>query len=321
MTMAKALNLTLDELLRTDPRVFILGEDIVDPAGGAMGVTKGLSTTHGDDRVRETPISEQAIIGAAIGAAIGGFRPIAEIMIMDFLAVCLDQLVNHAAKIRYMSGGRVGCPLVVRCMVTGGLQFGAQHSQALESWVAHSPGLKVVVPSNPADARGLLTSCVQDEDPCVFLEMAQLYQVKGEVIVEPYSVPLGVASIVRPGKDVTILTYGKQVLDSVAAAEELTGEIDVEVIDLRTLVPLDLIAVLESVSRTTRAVVVHQAVERCGFGAEVVATIQESLFKELRAPIRRVAGSNAPIAYSASLEQSQLPSVPRIVAACRDVVK
>jgi acetoin:2,6-dichlorophenolindophenol oxidoreductase subunit beta len=317
MRFAKALNHTLARLLEQDERVFLLGEDIVDPVGGAMQVTRGLSTRFGRERVRETPISEQAIVGAAIGAALAGRRPIAEIMIMDFYAVCLDQLVNHAAKLRYMSGGRTPVPMTVRGMATGGLQMGSQHSQMLEAWLVHTPGLKVVVPSTPADAKGLLTACVTDDDPCVFIEMAALYSMSGEVPLADHVVPLGTADIKRPGRDVTVVTYGRQVHDALAAAAQLDGEIDVEVLDLRTLAPLDEPALLESVARTRRAVVVHQAVGRGGFGAEIAAILQRELWGTLAGPVLRVTGTDTPVPYAKALERRHLPSVDGIVAACR----
>jgi pyruvate dehydrogenase E1 component beta subunit len=319
MRLGQAVNHTLDLLLARDERVFLLGEDIVDPAGGAMQVTRGLSTKYGRARVRETPISEQAILGAAIGAALGGRRPIAEIMIMDFYAVCLDQLANHAAKLRYTSGGRTPVPLTVRGTATGGIQMGAQHSQMLEAWLAHVPGLKVVVPATPADAKGLLAACVADEDPCVFVEMATIYSLKGEVPLEYYEIALGAADCKRRGRDVTVLTYGRQVHDALAAASQLQGEIDVEVLDLRSIVPLDTAAVLESVTRTGRAVVVHQAVQRCGFGAELAALLSEELWETLLSPVVRVAGTNTPVPYARELEHRALPSVHRIVDACRRV--
>lgn len=317
LRLGQAINHTLDLLLERDERVFLLGEDIVDPGGGAMQVTKGLSTKYGPKRVRETPISEQAIIGAAIGAALAGRRPIAEIMIMDFYAVCLDQLANHAAKLRYTSGGRTPVPLTVRGFATGGLQFGAQHSQMLEAWLVHTPGLKVVVPSTPADAKGLLAACVADEDPCVFVEMAALYSMKGEVPLEYYEIPLGKADIKRPGNDVTVITYGRQVHEALAAAHALAGEIDVEVLDLRCLAPWDEAAMLESVARTGRAVVVHQAVERCGVGAEIVALLQRELWGSLHGPVLRVAGANSPVPYAKELEAAHMPNPERIAAACR----
>lgn len=319
--MAAAINEALADALLSDDDVFLLGEDIIDPAGGSMKVTAGLSTRFGTHRVRETPISEQAIVGAAIGAALNGMRPVAEIMFADFLAVCLDQVVNHAAKIRYMSAGRVTVPLTIRCMAAGGLQLGSQHSQMPEVWLTNSPGLKVCVPSGPADAKGLMTSCIRDDDPCVMIEMASLYFGSAPVPAGEHVVPLGVANTVRPGNDVTIITYGRQVHDSLAAAKQVAGEIDVEVIDLRTLVPLDEQAILNSVARTRRCVIVHQAVERSGFGAELSALINEHLFGQLEAPVLRVAGRNTPVPYAAELEQAHLPSIARIVDAVRAVAK
>jgi pyruvate dehydrogenase E1 component beta subunit len=321
LSMAQALNEALALALEADERVFLLGEDIIDPAGGSMKVTAGLSTRFGTERIRETPISEQAIVGAAIGAALNGLRPVAEIMFADFLAVCLDQLVNHAAKIRYMSGGVMTAPLTVRCMAAGGLQLGAQHSQMPEVWLTHTPGLKVCVPSNPADAKGLLTACIRDDDPCVIIEMASLYFGSAPVPAGEHVVPLGKAAVARPGDDVTIITYGRQVHDSLAAAEALAGEISVEVLDLRTLVPWDAEAMLASVARTRRCVVVHQAVERSGFGAEIAAFLSQQCFGELAAPVLRVGGRNTPVPYAMELELAHLPSIDRIVDAVRTVAK
>jgi len=321
MPVAAALNQALDEALAADPTVFLLGEDIVDPAGGVMQVTKGLSSKWGRDRVRETPISEQAIIGAATGAAMAGMRPVAEIMIMDFIAVAADQLINHAAKLRFMSGGRTHVPLTVRCLTTGGFQMGAQHSQSLEAWLAHVPGLKVAIPSNAADAKGLLTACIRDDDPCIFIEPAGLYGVPGPVPIGEHVVPLGSADVKRPGSDVTVISWGKPVLDCLAAAAELDGEIDVEVVDLRSIVPLDIETILASAGRTKRAVVVHQAVRRAGFGAEIAALLQEELFGTLEAPVLRVAGKDTPVPYAKELEEFHLPQVPDIVDAIRTVAK
>ena len=321
MPVAAALNQALDEALAADPTVFLLGEDIVDPAGGVMQVTKGLSSKWGRDRVRETPISEQAIIGAATGAAMAGMRPVAEIMIMDFIAVAADQLINHAAKLRFMSGGRTHVPLTVRCLTTGGFQMGAQHSQSLEAWLAHVPGLKVAIPSNAADAKGLLTACIRDDDPCIFIEPAGLYGVPGPVPIGEHVVPLGSADVKRPGSDVTVISWGKPVLDCLAAAAELDGEIDVEVVDLRSIVPLDIETILASAGRTKRTVVVHQAVRRAGFGAEIAALLQEELFGTLEAPVLRVAGKDTPVPYAKELEEFHLPQVPDIVDAIRTVAK
>src|SRR5690606_15381373 len=274
---------------------------------------------YGSARVRSTPISEQAIMGAAIGSAITGMRPVAEIMLMNFVHVCADQLINHAAKMRYMSGGRTPVPLTVRTATGTGGGFGAQHSDMLEAPLAHAAGLKVIVPSNPADAKGLLLSAIFDDDPCVFVEMTGLYfAAKGEVPEGDHRVPLGRAAVARPGSDVTILTYGRQVVDSLTAAQTLAGEgIDVEVIDLRTIQPLDLPTVLASVARTKRAVVVHEAVRRGGFGAELAATIQEELFGELAGPVLRVTAPNTPVPYAGTLEQAYLPGPDKIAAAVR----
>jgi len=307
-----AITLALDEAMASDDRVVLLGEDIAE--AGVFGVTKGLAATHGADRVRDTPISEQAIMGAAVGAALGGLRPVAEIMFMDFLGLCLDQLANHAAKLRYMSGGRTPVPLVVRTAVGGGLGVGAQHSQMLEAWLVHVPGLKVVVPSTASDARGLLTSCIADDDPCVFIEQVPLLSRKGALA--DVSVPLGVADTKRPGADVTVVTYGRQVHDALAVADALAPRgVEVEVLDLRSLVPLDETAVLESVGRTRRAVVLHEAVVTGGFGAELAAGISEALFGRLAAPVMRVGALSAPLPYAKRLERLALPGPERLLEA------
>jgi pyruvate/2-oxoglutarate/acetoin dehydrogenase E1 component len=315
ISVRSAITRALDEALAADERVILLGEDIADPGGGVFGVTKGLSTTYGADRVRDTPISEQAIVGAAIGAALGGLRPVAEVMFMDFLGLCLDQLANHAAKLRYMSGGRTPVPMVLRTAVGGGLQVGAQHSQMLESWLTHIPGLKVVVPSNASDARALLRTCIDDADPCVFIEQVPLLSRRGPLDEMP--VPLGSAAVARPGSDVTVITYGRQVHDAVAAAETLAaaGGPDVEVLDLRSLAPLDEDAVFASVDRTRRAVVLHEAVFSGGFGAELAARISERLFGRLLAPVLRVGAIAAPLPYAKSLERLALPDADRLLGA------
>lgn len=319
LLFVQAINEALHTALELDDTVFALGEDIMDPGGGGFGVHKGLETKYGSARVRSTPISEQAIMGAAIGSAITGMRPVAEIMLMNFVHVCADQLINHAAKMRYMSGGRTPVPLTVRTATGTGGGFGAQHSDMLEAPLAHAAGLKVIVASNPADAKGLLLSAIFDDDPCVFVEMTGLYfAAKGEVPEGDYRVPLGRAAVARPGSDVTILTYGRQVVDSLTAAQTLADEgIDVEVIDLRTIQPLDLPTVLASVAKTKRAVVVHEAVRRGGFGAEMAATIQEELFGELAGPVLRVTAPNTPVPYAGTLEQAYLPGPDKIAAAVR----
>ncbi len=320
-SIREALNLALAEALALDPTVFLIGEDLADPGGGISQVTKGLSTAFGTDRVRDTPISEVAIVGTAIGAAMAGLRPVAEVMIMDFISITLDQLVNHAAKARFMSGGTVGVPLTVRTAVFGGIGSGATHSQTLEAWLAHVPGLKVVVPSTPADAKGLLSTCIFDDDPCVFIENVALYGTTGPVPDGDHKVPLGEADVKRSGLDVTVVTYGRTVRDALAAAEELAGEgIDVEVVDLRTLVPFDAATVLASAVRTRRVVVAHHATRFGGFGAEVAGVINEELFGELDAPVARVGARFAPIGSAPVLEASVLPSATSIAEAVRLVV-
>jgi pyruvate dehydrogenase E1 component beta subunit len=322
MSVREALNQALDEAMTADDRVLVLGEDVADPAGGVSGVTKGLSTKHGTDRVLDTPISEAAIVGAAIGAAVDGMLPVAEIMIMDFIGIALDQIVNHAAKLRFMSGGRTPCPVTVRTAVFGGLGSGATHSQSLEAWFMHIPGLKVVVPSTPADAKGLLTSAIFDPDPCVFMETVITYGARGPVPDEAgYVVPLGEADVKRTGRDVTVVTYGRGVFDALTAADQLAGDgIDVEVVDLRTLVPLDVPRVLQSVAKTKRAVVAHYATRFAGPGAELAATIGHELFGELEAPVERVGARFAPIPAAAGLEAAVFPSAAAIADAVRTTV-
>lgn len=319
-SMVAALNATLHAALENDPDVFLLGEDIIDPVGGAFGITKGLSTKFGRERVRETPISEQAIIGAAIGSAMLGGKPVAEIMIADFYAVCFDQVANHAAKLRYMSGGRTTVPMVVRGMLSGGLNFAAQHSQSVEAWMIHSPGLKVAIPSTPADAKGILSTAIDDPDPVIIFEPVMLYGSTGMVPDGPHKVPLGSANIAREGSDVTVVTYGSQVPLALGVAEQLAGDgIDVEVVDLRWLQPWDEATVLESVRKTTRAVVLHQAVKRAGFGAELAAVLQEKLWGTLRAPVLRVAAANTPVPFATELEQTHFPTPNDLVTAVRQV--
>lgn len=316
MTMREALNLALDQALDADERVFLLGEDIADP--GATGPTAGLSTKYGHARVLDTPISEAAIMGAAIGAAIDGLRPVAEIMIMDFIGIAADQLVNNAAKLRFMTAGRTTAPLTVRTQVYGGLATGATHSQSLEAWFMHVPGMKVIVPSTPRDGKGLLTSAIFDEDPCLFVETIRLQGVKGPVPTEAgFSIPLGRADVKRPGTDVTLIGYGRSVHDALKAAEILHAEHDVsaEVVDLRTLVPLDFETIVESAGRTRRAVVAHHAVQFAGPGAEIAAILSAELFGTLEAPVERVGARYVPTPAAPALEAAVLPSPARLVDA------
>jgi pyruvate dehydrogenase E1 component beta subunit len=321
MTLVEATRAALDDALATDESVFLLGEDIGDAAGGGvLKVTEGLSTKYGPERVRDTPISEQAIMGAAVGAAVAGMRPVAEIMMMNFLTVCLDQLFNHAAKLRFMSGGQTAVPLTVRTATGAGAGFAGQHSDMLEAWLAHAPGLKVVVPSTPADAYGLLTSCIFDDDPCVVVEHTLLYfgGASGPAPERGQRIPLGQARVVNPGTDLTLIAYGKPVIDCSYVAERLGKEgISVEVIDLRTVSPLDERTILESVAKTRRAVVVHEAVQRFGVGAEVAARIHCELSETLAAPVQRVGSAFCPVPFSMPLEYEYLYSADKIEAAAR----
>jgi acetoin:2,6-dichlorophenolindophenol oxidoreductase subunit beta len=319
--MVQAINEALDIAMSIDDTVFELGEDIQDPAGGGFKVHKGLSTKFGLDRVRPTPISEQAIMGAAIGAAITGMRPVAEIMLMNFISVAADQLFNHAAKLRYMSGGQTKVPLVVRTTTGAGGGFGAQHSDMLEAQLTHTAGLKVVVPSTAADAKGLLLSSIFDDDPVVFVEMFMLYYTqKGHVPEGDYRVPLGKLRTAREGSDVTLISWGRQVHECLGVAQKLAADgIDAEVIDLRTLVPLDREGLLNAVGQTKRAVIVHEAIRRGGYGAELAATIHEELFGELLRPVRRVGGTDTPVPYARNLEAEFLPNQARIEKAVRSL--
>ncbi|GAA2976064.1 pyruvate dehydrogenase E1 component beta subunit [Microbacterium terrae] len=321
ISIREALNEALAEALRDDPSVFLLGEDLADPAAGVNAVTRGLATEFGSDRVMNTPISEAAIIGAAVGAAIEGYKPVAEIMIMDFIGIAMDQMVNHAAKIRYMSGGRTTCPITVRTAVFAGTGSGGTHSQSLEAWFMHVPGMKVVYPSNPADAKGLLLSAIFDPDPVLFIEASRLYGVKGEVPVgDGHRVPIGKAAIIRPGTDLTIITYGLATASAVQAAERLAEEgVDAEVIDLRTLLPLDMDTVLESVGRTRRAIIAHNATTVAGPGAEIAAQISAKLFGVLAEPVQRVGARFTPIPARAS-EFAVTLSVDGIVDAAKQTI-
>ena len=324
MTMADAVCNAQDVAMAANPEVFLLGEDVGDPQGGAFGTNKGLQKKYGLNRVRNTPIAESAIIGAAIGSSIAGMNPIAEIMFVDFMGVCLDQIANHAAKQRYMSGSATHAPMTIRMQVGGALGgFGAQHSQSLEAWLTHVPGIKVLYPSNPIDAKGMLLSAINDPDPVVVLESIMLlFTQKAEVPIGDYRIPLGVAKVKREGSDVTLLSYGWELHNCLAAAEELAKEgISAEVIDLRSLVPIDYHRVLESVKKTGRAVVVHAAVEFCGLGGEICSTINEELWGTLKAPAIRLGAEYAPIAYSREIEMNQTPTVNAIAARVRGLVK
>jgi pyruvate/2-oxoglutarate/acetoin dehydrogenase E1 component len=305
--------------MERDERVIVIGEDIAEH-GGAFQVTVGLLERFGPTRIRQTPISELGIVGAGVGAALTGLRPVVELMYVDFAGLAMDQLVNQAAQNRFMFGGQARVPMVLRTQGGSGRGNAAQHSKSLEAWFAHVPGLKVVMPSTPADAKGLLTTSIRDDDPVIFLEHKLLYRTKGEVPIGDYAVPLGRADTKRAGKDLTIVTWSREVLLSLEAAEELAADgIDAEVIDLRSLVPLDRDAVLSSVRRTHRMLVVHEAVRRGGYGAEIVAMVAEEIFDDLDAPPKRLAGLETPIPYAQHLEKTVVPQVEDIVRAAKEL--
>jgi acetoin:2,6-dichlorophenolindophenol oxidoreductase subunit beta len=315
-TYVKAINRALAEAMRADERVLVLGEDVAE--GGPYTATAGLAAEFGTERVRNTPISEAAICGVAIGAAQAGLRPVLEIMFIDFITLALDQLVNQAAKAHFMSGGQLRVPLVLRTQGGAGQRGAAQHSQSLESWLTHVPGLKVVMPSTAADAAGLLLAAIDDPDPVVFVENKTLYFRRETVpdAIEPVS--LGRARVVRPGADVTVVALSRMVAEALLAADRLAQEgVDVEVIDPRTLVPLDLDAILASVRRTNRLVVAHEAVTFGGFGAEIVARVQEAAFDDLDAPVVRVGAPFTPVPLSPRLEDAYAPRADAIEAAVR----
>ena len=320
ITYREALNQALREELDRDERVFIMGEE-VGYFGGAFKVTDGLIASYGEKRIRDTPISELAIVGAGVGAAMGGLRPVVELMTVNFALLAIDQIVNTAAKAHYMFGGQAKVPLVIRAPQGGGHQLGAQHSQSLEAYFLHCPGLRVAIPATAADAKGLLKTALRQEDPVMFLEHESLYGMKGEVPDGEYLVPFGQAKILREGKDVTIVSYSKTVHDAMKAADTLENQgIDAEVIDLRTLNPLDIATVIESVKKTARAVVVYEGWLTGGAGAEVASQIYEAAFDDLDAPIQRVASADTPMPYNRHLEAAALPSPAQIVAAVERLV-
>jgi pyruvate dehydrogenase E1 component beta subunit len=320
MTMREAISQALWEEMERDPKVFIMGEE-VGVWGGTYAVTRGFYDHFGPDRVRDTPISEAAIVGAAIGAALVGLRPVAEIMTINFAFVAMDHIVNQAAKLHYMFGGQMVLPLVIRTVGGGGRQLGATHSQTPDAIFAHFPGLKVVAPGTPADAKGLLKAAIRCDDPVLFIEHATLYQLRGEVPEGDYTVPIGQSKVQREGRDVTVVTYSKMLDTSLKAAEELAREgIEIEVVDLRTLRPLDMGPVLESVKKTNRAVVVEEGWKSYGVGAEVASRIYEEAFDYLDAPVKRVAQVEVPLPYNRTLEQMALPQVKDVVQAVKEVL-
>lgn len=322
LTYAEAVREAIDLAMARDERVFLVGED-VGIYGGAFGVTDGLYQKYGPERVRDTPISEAAIAGVATGAALTGMRPIAEIQFMDFITLSMEQLVLQAAKLRFMLGGKVQVPFVLRTPAGAGTGAAAQHSESLENWFVHVPGLKVVMPSTPADAKGLLLASIEDPNPVIFVEHKLLYRTKGIVPEGYYTIPLSQTEVKRAGRDLTIVATSLMVVRALEAAEKLATEgIEVEVIDPRTLKPLDAEPIIRSVCKTGRVLIVHEACKTGGFGGELAAVIAESeAFDYLDAPIRRLAGLDIPVPYNRELERRMVPQIEDIVAAARRLVK
>lgn len=321
MTGQQAVSAALFEAMEKDPKVLVFGEDVADrEGGGVMGTTRGLSTKFGDARVRSTPIAEQSIIGAAIGAAMAGYKPVAEIMLMNFITVAMDMIVNHAAKLRFMSGGQSQVPLVIRTLTGAGWQTAGQHCDHFEGWFAHTAGIKVVAPATPADYKGLLLSAIQDPDPVLFIENNRTMFMAGEVPVNQGPIPLGKARIAQEGKDITLISYSGIVAHCHMAAAELAKVgISAEIVDLRTISPWDKETVLASVEKTGRALVVHEAVRDFGPGAEIAATIQEELFGKLKAPVRRLGAPYCAVPFAKVLEDAYLVQPPAIVAAAQEL--
>ena len=317
---SEALRDALRLEMQRDPRVLVMGEDIAEH-GGAFQVTAGLLAEFGPERIRQTPISEIGIVGAGVGAALTGLRPVVELMYIDFSGLAIDQIVNQAAQNRFMFGGQARVPLVVRTQGGSGRGNAAQHSKSLEAWFTHVAGLKVVMPATPADAKGLLTAAIRDDDPVMFIEHKLLYRTKGPVPEGEYVVPLGKADVKREGSDLTIVTWSREVLFALEAAAKLAAEgVDAEVIDLRSLVPLDREAILASVRKTRRLLVVHEAIKRGGYGGEIAALVAEEAFDDLDAPPRRLAGVETPIPYAAHLERGVIPQVEDIVRVAKELV-
>lgn len=332
ITFAEAINEGLATAMEADETVVLMGEDVAGGAqvdhlqdeeawGGVLGVTKGLAKRFGRERVLDTPISEAGYVGAAVGAAATGLRPVAELMFNDFLGVCLDQLLNQAAKLRYMFGGKARVPLTIRTMHGAGFRAAAQHSQSLYAIFTHIPGLKVVVPSTPADAKGLLLAAIEDDDPVIYFEDKTLYNAKGEVPEGRHVVPLGKAEIKRPGEDVTIVAIGKQVHTALTAAERLakTG-VDVEVVDPRSLSPLDEETILASVAKTNRLIVIDEANPRCSVASDLAALVAEKGFDSLDAPIKRITAPHTPVPFSPTLEDLYLPTPEKVIQAVSELL-
>lgn len=321
LTYLEAVREALQQQMRQNKKVFLLGEDI-GIYGGAFGVTKGLLQEFGKERVRDTPISELGITGVAVGSALTGMRPVVDIQFSDFLSLALDQIVNQAAKIRYMYGGKGKVPLVIRTPSGSGTGAAAQHSQSLEAWLTHIPGLKVVQPATAYDAKGLLKSAIDDENPIIFYEHKLLYKTKAQVPEQPYSIPLGEADVKRKGSDITVVATAIMVHRALEAASILEKEgIDIEVVDPRTLVPLDEDCILQSVQKTGRLLVVHEAVKRSGYGAEIASIVAEKGFSYLKAPIRRLGGHAVPIPNNKKLERAAVPQTEDIVQTVKELLR
>lgn len=321
LTYVKAYNEALAQVMREDEDVFVIGEDVAG-YGGVFHMYDGLLAEFGERRMIDTPISEAAIVGLGVGAASRGLRPVVDIMFMDFLAVCLDQVVNQAAKMKFMFGGEVRVPLVITVAAGAGLGAGAQHSQSLEAWLAHTPGLKVAMPSSAHDAKGLMVTAVRDDNPVVFMLNKKLLGAKGDVPEEIYAIPFGQAATVCEGTDVTVVALGRMAVEAAAAAAQLSGEgISVEVIDPRTVQPLDTATIVESARKTNRVLVAHEAVTFGGLGAEIAAQIQDVAFDHLDAPVMRVGAPFSPVPFSPALETAYVPDRAAIVAGCRRLLE
>ncbi len=325
VSIIAAISKAYQDIFAEDPKVITLGEDLADPEGGGIAkITKGLSTSFGDDRVRSTPISEQAIMGAAIGASLAGYKPIAEIMLMNFTTVAMDMIVNHAAKLRFMSGGQTSVPIVIRTMTGLGYGSGGQHCDYLEAWFAHTAGIKVCAASTPEDAYGLLRSAVEDPDPVIFIENLPTYHapMAFELPDSSHRVPLGKAAIQREGSDVTLIAYARMAVEARAAAVQAAEQgVSVEVIDLRTIAPWDRETVLASARKTGRVLIAHEAVKEHGVGAEIAAVINEELFGALKKPVKRLGGAFSAVPYSKPLETAYAPDAARILAAIIELAK
>ncbi len=318
-SFTKSIVEAMRQEMERDPSVFLAGEDV--RVGGVFGTDAGLFKEFGEERVWDTPITESGIAGLAVGSAAAGLRPIVEIMFMDFVGVCMDQIVNQMAKMKYMFGGKATLPIVVRTHSGAGRSMAAQHSQSLEAWFCHVPGLKVVMPSTPYDAKGLLIASIRDDNPVIFIENKRALALRGEVPDEPYEVPLGVAEVKREGTDITVVATGYLVKDALEVAEEFAGRgVSVEVIDPRTLSPLDMDTIIASVQKTSRAVVAQEAVTFAGFAAEIAASIQERAFDYLDAPVKRVGAPFSPVPFSPVLEQAWLPGKETLTAAIEEIV-